>query len=446
MSESRSAWKTVAVWIGAIVLFAVVAHTVLVGGTNRRVAAEIAYIKARGEPVRGADLAGPKIPDSENGAVVYERAIQMFAAPAMQADMNAIESFDASTTDPNDWAKIAPSLAKAGPLKTLVAEAQTKPHCRFPVDWAAGPAALFPHYARMRAFARVLRTDAVANAQAHRSDEAVKSLKLAYGLDQSISKEPCLIGQLVRLAALAITHDGLQSCLRRTRLNEKQAKELFDQLGRIDLAGGHVRAMLGERAMGMWCFDHASELGPVGLSNLTGSGSQGFGPTSLMGTYPLRPLLNVDQAAYLHFMRKQIEYSSHSALEIKRKGLKPPDENDVPKYAVISRILMPVFSRARMATDRSIAQVALARAALAMEAYRARYGSWPASIADAEQKLGWKLPKDPFSGRDLVYKKTIGGYVLYSLGLNMRDDSGIGSLTSGYDPKEPSDIVWECGP
>lgn len=445
MSESRSIWKTIGIWAAGIVVVVVVAHTVLVGGTRRRVEAEIAHIRAQGEPVTMKDLAGPKVPDSRNGAVIYEQAIQMFKSPAIQSDKDAVEKFDISTTDPREWAAIEQSLQKLAPVKALLADAQAKPDCRFKVDWDAGIAALFPHYAPMRAFARVLRVDAAANARAGRVDEALKSTKLAYGVSESIGHEPILIGQLVRIAVLAITNDGLQTMMQSTRLTEKQAKDLFDYLGRVDIAQGHVNAMVGERAFGLWTFDHMQELGVGGVSNFVGPGSQGFDPTSLIASYPLRPLLNVDQAAYLRFMREQVEQSKLSVLEMRKKGIKPIDELSLPKYAFLSRIMMPVFSRARAATDKAVAQLAVVRGALALEAYRSRYGTFPASLDDVKSKLGWKLPLDPFSGRDLVYKRSAGGFVLYSLGLNMKDDGGNGTLTASGDPNDPSDVVWEYG-
>ena len=54
----------------AVLLLLAAAHGVATFVLGRRVEAEIRKIKARGEFMSMADLAGPKIPDAENGAVV----------------------------------------------------------------------------------------------------------------------------------------------------------------------------------------------------------------------------------------------------------------------------------------------------------------------------------------------------------------------------------------
>ena len=40
-------------------------------------------------------------------------------------------------------------------------------------------------------------------------------------------------------------------------------------------------------------------------------------------------------------------------------------------------------------------------------------------------KLGWKLPDDPFSGKALIYKPRAKGFVIYSIGPNMKDNGGV---------------------
>lgn len=53
--------------------------------------------------------------------------------------------------------------------------------------------------------------------------------------------------------------------------------------------------------------------------------------------------------------------------------------------------------------------------------------------------LGWKIPEDPFSGKDFIYKRQEKGFILYSIGRNMKDDGGKESPNS--DP-DRYDMVW----
>ena len=59
--------------------------------------------------------------------------------------------------------------------------------------------------------------------------------------------------------------------------------------------------------------------------------------------------------------------------------------------------------------------------------------------------IGWTISKDPFSGNDYVYRRQGRGFIVYSLGENMKDDGG----RPEYDAQgnwrgNQSDIVWQC--
>lgn len=438
MDERRSAWKTFAIWFGAFVALIIIAHTLLVGGTRHRVDVELAWIKARGEPINTTDLAGPRIPDQDNGGVLYEQAFQLVKSPALSADVNAVELFDTQSTDAEAWAKIAPSLAKIQGVKHILEDAQSRPKCRFKRNWEAGFAIMFPEYGQIRHLARILAADAVANARAGRMDDAIHSIELAYRLDGSINDEPVLIGALVRNAIIRINGKSLQTSLRYGRISEAQSRRLYDLLSSIDLRPGYVRSMQGERVFGLWAFHNARQLGDLGAI----SGSK-LDPMRFVGTYPLRPLLNVDEATYLRLMRRQIEHASMTCLEMKQKGIRDIGQSSFPSYAVISKLLVPVYNRAAFSRDKATAELALARTFLAAQAYRDRFGAYPSSLQQLRARLGWTLPPDPFSGHDLRYIVRPGGFALYSLGPNMKDDGATDS--DSFDPTKPGDIVWESG-
>lgn len=443
MDDKRSTLKIVLIWIAGIFAVFAVIHTLLVGGTNSRLRAELARIEARGEPVSCAELGGPPVPDDQNGAVVYDQAFKLMKTPPTDADAKVLEDFwsrDYTAKDPKEWAQANAAFSRVSGVIALLEEAADRPQCRFPIDWAAGSAALFPHYAPIRSSARVVGVGAVLRARAGDAAESARLLEIGLGLGESIKDEPMLIGVLVRVAVLKMGTSALQNALRYTDFTEAQAKQLFDVLGRIDLMRSYVKAMQGERAMGLWCFDFMKK-SPAG--QLLGSG-QTFDPRNLIGSYAWRPFLNMDEGVYLTFMRKQVDQAAMTCLEMKKKGIVPPSDANLPRYAQISRIIVPVFSRAQLARDAAIAEIALARVTLAMQAHKARFGSYPASLKELKSRLGWKLPEDPFSGRDLKYKRKQAGYLLYSISADMKDDRGAPQAQSqGSSPGGPGDIVWE---
>jgi hypothetical protein len=77
--------------------------------------------------------------------------------------------------------------------------------------------------------------------------------------------------------------------------------------------------------------------------------------------------------------------------------------------------------------DRFAAEADLTGMAFALAAYRAEHGSYPAKLADLVPKYAAKIPKDVFGNdADLHYVRKGDGYLLYSVGVNGRDDGGRG--------------------
>src|SRR5262249_5839513 len=66
------------------------------------------------------------------------------------------------------------------------------------------------------------------------------------------------------------------------------------------------------------------------------------------------------------------------------------------------------------------------RVAFALAAYRSEHGRYPAKLNELAPKYLAKVPGDLFSGKALVYRPSEKGYLLYSVGVNGKDDEGRG--------------------
>ncbi|MBI5724350.1 MAG: hypothetical protein HZA50_10365 [Planctomycetes bacterium] len=74
--------------------------------------------------------------------------------------------------------------------------------------------------------------------------------------------------------------------------------------------------------------------------------------------------------------------------------------------------------------DRLKASRLLAETTLAMAAYKADNGNWPETLEKLVPKYLPAVPNDPFVDQPLKYRKDEKGWVLYSVGENMKDDGG----------------------
>jgi hypothetical protein len=70
------------------------------------------------------------------------------------------------------------------------------------------------------------------------------------------------------------------------------------------------------------------------------------------------------------------------------------------------------------------ALVRTTRAGMACRIHKGRTGQYPESLEALVPGLLNEVPVDPFTGRPLIYRRDGDGFVVYSLGSNMKDDGG----------------------
>ena len=159
------------------------------------------------------------------------------------------------------------------------------------------------------------------------------------------------------------------------------------------------------------------------------------------------PLWKLDELTYIDYFAKVIEASKLPYLDaLPQLEAAAEDLQKLPFYqGILTKILAPVFSRRIYTRGQAEANIALCRVVLALKAYKYERSAYPGSLAQLQETLDWELPEDPFSGKDFVYQRQEGGFILYSLGPDLEDDGGV-------PPEQPpqnlswddADIVWAC--
>ena len=95
------------------------------------------------------------------------------------------------------------------------------------------------------------------------------------------------------------------------------------------------------------------------------------------------------------------------------------------KNLVVLDLLLPSLGRRTAVEAECLAQLRLGVTAMALEQFHAaRGGRYPASLRELSLRYLTAIPADPFDGQPLRYQKKAGGYVLYSIGPDLADDSG----------------------
>ena len=86
------------------------------------------------------------------------------------------------------------------------------------------------------------------------------------------------------------------------------------------------------------------------------------------------------------------------------------------------------------------------RVVLALHAHYAKHGKWPKSLKAIDKKLGLKglrkIVVDPYSDKPFIYKLKDGKPLLYSVGVDGKDDGGVHHAKFGDGATGPADFVF----
>jgi hypothetical protein len=78
------------------------------------------------------------------------------------------------------------------------------------------------------------------------------------------------------------------------------------------------------------------------------------------------------------------------------------------------------------AADRVAMRLDLDKLAFSLAAYRADHGSYPARLTELTPKYAAEVPTDLFNDGELHYRREGEGFLLYSVGVNGKDDGAKG--------------------
>jgi hypothetical protein len=405
---------------------------------GRKIQARLDAIRAQGLPVTTAELdlwyATP--PPGENAADVLVPAFQKYAKAAADTVAKlpivgtAILPDRNQPLSPEMKAVVADYLGQNAEALGLLAKGAAMERCRYPTNLALGPGALLDHLAQLRQGARLFGLDAALRAEEGDSEGVVKATEDGLYLARTLSREPLMISQLVRVSMDAITIAGLERSLSRTSFTDEQLAALSSALVVANGEETLARAFAGERACSSWFFQHLSTLGSGYM------GSLGLSAPLLYG-YRMTAVWKADWLTCLELQTECVEaartplperLARAKAIEARAAGL--------PQLRVVSRLTLPSVPAAMEEDAKHTARIRAARTALAIERYRLAHGQLPDSLTELVPTYLDAVPKDPFDGQPLRYRKCEVGYFVYSVGADLTDDGG-----KERDPKSPRTAV-----
>jgi type II secretory pathway pseudopilin PulG len=285
-----------------------------------------------------------------------------------------------------------------------------------------------------------------------RREAGLQDLEALAGLARMEKDEPTLVAQMIRVAVasigLAVTWEALQA----PGWTEPELARLQKAWEPVDLVEALEKGFLGERAGGHACFAtvrHSS--GPKLGRFIRGSWSWGA-PLSkttfedLMMNYLYFPAykltsIDADELFYLKTMQETVAVprllkahrpwpeASQAGLKVGASINKICGSPSKVRY-LVSLMAIPNFTRAGERAVEAEVERQMTLAAIALKRYQLRHGKLPSSLDALVPEFLPALPYDYMSAKPLCYRLKIdGSYVLYSVGVDGKDDGG--------DPKPP---------
>ena len=113
--------------------------------------------------------------------------------------------------------------------------------------------------------------------------------------------------------------------------------------------------------------------------------------------------------------------------------------DSLPDWQLYTRMMLPNIYM-YLHENELDALMGAAETAIANIIYKQKHGEYVDSLDQITPEILQALPIDPFTGKNYIYKKKARGFIVYSLGENLRDDGGLRRKAREKD----YDIVWEC--
>jgi len=389
--------------------------------------ARIDAMRAAGYPVTLEELdqwySKPRA--AENAAYVFLDAISYYvgsAKPELVPIVGQAELPKRTEALPADMKKcVSEFLEDNRQTLDILREAAGIGHCRYPIDFRNGLCVLLPHVDGLRDVARLLGLQAILHAEDGQSAPAVECAKLISLVANSLSQEPLLVSQHSRFNHVRLLVSTTERILNRCTCTDGELVEL----GRIIIdsveSGALRRSFAGER-----CLVSSVLRGP----ELSESWIEGIPPDPVLDVYRAFGLFDRAAIDYLDLTEAWIEIAELPERErLEAAGAWGNEAQKASWTPAFVGYLVCGCSRSIRQDLRTTARLRAAQVGVAIERYRAAKGELPESLSELVPAYLDSVPKDPFDGAEMRFRRLEKGYVVYSIGEDLSDDGGKERIT-----------------
>ena len=330
----------------------------------------------------------------------------------------------------------------------MIRKALERPYARMEGDYRPFGRPM-PDFLQIRVAAQELAERASARLLLGESQDAWRDLSLMRDLCRLLrsDKPTTLVAGMIEVAVTGLYLQVIQDGLRLGAWREPELAAIQRQLAEIRLLGMLAAALDRERVAVSELIENST---PAERAKIFGSRSRNFwdkvtDPDTLHFEWAPRGWLYQNMVVV-----DLLEEKMTTAID-GTNGIVRPREMESAMgaavksfahfgpYTFFAKRATPNFVRATQTTARNQALVNEAMVACGLERFRLARGFYPQAIEELSPDFVKQLPRDVVNGEPLKYSRAAdGGYLLYSIGWNEKDDGGKSAKTL-----EEGDWVWD---
>jgi hypothetical protein len=450
--------------LGTVVALAALA--LLVGSTNhmweRRVEAKLKQLRTAGEPLTNAELAPPPVSAKDNAAPLYLKAAELLK-PHEGDYLTAPHTLGYDCISWWNDREVDAVVGLAGQderVARLVRQATRRPACRLDGLWQKRLVDALPQGSKLRLVARFEAAAALGAARRGDRAEALERLIDGFVVSRRLAEEVPLRGLTGTASAESALMWPAQYIVAHGSLPDLSARRLAEELGWLDCRRVATRQVQAWRVLGLELADDlrsgnlsAGARGVFPRQGITPPGPPMDEPFVYVYGRLLRRFLCQDELRYLSFMdRGEAMVSKPYPAVASSAGALRKEIAALRAWQLLgTRLSLVEYASWPADAQKARARRALLQVALGLEVYRQRHGRYPGTLPDL-RSIRWPTPEDPFTGKPLVYRRQGARYLLYSIGVDLKDDGGRPVYTLVRDPalskrlpqvgRDDGDLVW----
>jgi hypothetical protein len=347
----------------------------------------------------------------------------------------------------------------------LIVEASRRPRYYFPsptlLDDEHGLliSMLLPGAQAVRGAARGLSLRAMHRIGENRLSDAWQDIFAVFRLSSLVSQGPTIVEQLVAMALRGIACQATSELLSSDRLTNELARQIQKDLATVPPLANIANCVDQMERLG--ALDSVVYASVYGFDALGGdsvpAGARAVIDHSSVNWNLILRRLNTEYDEFAAAMRLPpgperrrtfAKIEANLEMEAQRNGqigsliaaFFSRNARSELIGSIFAALMLPALDAASTAEERTNSVLALTQLSAALAVYRTSHDIYPEKLDDLVPAVISKLPVDFYQSKPFVYKRLSDGYLLYTIGLNGKDDVGSNNQMSTFEGRVLDDL------